>query len=596
MAATLAGSGSPAPQDRVPFSTESSSSFRSVESEHIKSPSPLRDTLTRARSDLWRAHPLFLAFIFEPLRDFVFDPALALCCVLLPPLLKNSPNLDKCIAKILALLLFLPIKFLYSHVPRQQDNDTASVLSQSHEAILQMRTTRMPKFQPPSDARSAIQGAISFVVSAMGDIVGVMTNPQKMKKWVDAIGQMKAYLDATGVGDELEEAVMKPMLRGRLLDNLKILNDIQEQQDADRHIQAKLEGSAGTDLDGHIREGFRFMRWATAAYGVEMIKSAIDIDVDAQQLQTNRQAITIHCGIKPEDLRYIYSKDDGDKHVLHHFVAIDHKSKSIVLALRGTLSLSGAIIDVQGMAKNFCFCLAHQGMADMADDVWEVAGAHINELFQEHELKEYGFIITGHSLGAGVACLLNIKCHVEELVGKRKVSCYGFAPPPTFYPCRADATGDGKPDPPDLVREAIANCIAYIHDNDAVPFLSISSVRRLAALLDAVDNITEHMWFYDRWKIFHDFTKVPTEIFQAVDDAAKRESKEVHGECRMIIPAKVVIWMKKNVLSGEFEGYGCDASAVAKNTVFMSQDMFSDHLPEMYEDALDALMEKINVK
>ena len=56
-----------------------------------------------------------------------------------------------------------------------------------------------------------------------------------MKKWSDAIGQMKAYWDASGVGGEIEEAWIKPLLRGRLLDNLKILNDIQEQQDADRH-------------------------------------------------------------------------------------------------------------------------------------------------------------------------------------------------------------------------------------------------------------------------------------------------------------------------------------------------------------------------
>ena len=40
------------------------------------------------------------------------------------------------------------------------------------------------------------------------------------------------------------------------------------------------------------------------------------------------------------------------------------------------------------------------------------------------------------------------------------------------------------------------------------------------------------------------------------------------------------------------EGYGCDATEVGKNTVFMSQDMFSDHLPEQYEDALDALLEE----
>ena len=30
-------------------------------------------------------------------------------------------------------------------------------------------------------------------------------NPQKMKKWVDSLTQLKGYLDASGVGDQLEE-------------------------------------------------------------------------------------------------------------------------------------------------------------------------------------------------------------------------------------------------------------------------------------------------------------------------------------------------------------------------------------------------------
>lgn len=49
--------------------------------------------------------------------------------------------------------------------------------------------------------------------------------------------------------------------------------------------------------------------------------------------------------------------------------------------------------------------------------------------------------------------------------------------------------------------------------------------------------------------------------------------------------------MKKNVLSNKFEGYGCDATRVAENTIFVSSDMISDHLAEMYEDALDALLD-----
>ena len=153
---------------------------------------------------------------------------------------------------------------------------------------------------------------------------------------------------------------MKPLLRGRLLDNLKILNDIQEQQDGDRQLKAIIEGS-NCSIEQDVREGHRIMRFATSAYGCDMIKSAIDVEVDPKDLQNHKSAIAIHCGIDVDDVRYIYAKDDGDKHILHHFAAVDHKSKNIILALRGTLSLSGAIVDIQGMSRNFCLGFAHHG-------------------------------------------------------------------------------------------------------------------------------------------------------------------------------------------------------------------------------------------
>ena len=101
-----------------------------------------------------------------------------------------------------------------------------------------------------------------------------------------------------------------------------------------------------------------------------MIKSAIDVEVDPADLQNKKKAISIHTGVAEEDIRYLYAKDDHDHHVLHHFVAVDHERKCLILALRGTLSLSGAIVDVQGMARDFCLGWAHQGMSEMADGVW----------------------------------------------------------------------------------------------------------------------------------------------------------------------------------------------------------------------------------
>lgn len=70
-----------------------------------------------------------------------------------------------------------------------------------------------------------------------------------------------------------------------------------------------------------------------------MVKSAIDFEVSPEQLKTHKQAIATHTRLDLEDIRYMYTKDDDNRHVLHHFAAVDKKTKSVVLALRGEISI-----------------------------------------------------------------------------------------------------------------------------------------------------------------------------------------------------------------------------------------------------------------
>jgi hypothetical protein len=226
-------------------------------------------------------------------------------------------------------------------------------------------------------------------------------------------------------------------------------------------------------------------------------------------------------------------------------------------------------------------------MAQMADSIWSQSGDKIIKLFdEEDELKDFSFTIVGHSLGAGAACLLNIKCYKENLLGDRTVKCYGFAPPPTLC---TDELQEGSKDAASI-QKAIDNTLCYIHDNDCVPFLSVMCIRRLATLMDTVDNRTEHMWAFRRFKIFWEWEKIPQELIDDVKlaEANKEGVKSCNGASRLIIPAKLVVWMKKN-FAGSYEGFGCDPSAVADLNVFCCQDMITDHLVEPYEDALDAL-------
>jgi hypothetical protein len=160
---------------------------------------------------------------------FFLDPCFGIWSIVLPSLLGNG-HVDPVAAKILYGIMF-PLRLAYPpsceiDLRRTARNDILITGKAGIHSILPL--------QPPSDIASAFRGAVAFAVSVTADLVGTIMDRKKMTKWFQAITEFKAYLDMSGVGEELEEAIMKPLLRGRLLVNVKILNDVQETMYADR--------------------------------------------------------------------------------------------------------------------------------------------------------------------------------------------------------------------------------------------------------------------------------------------------------------------------------------------------------------------------
>ncbi|XP_050310240.1 diacylglycerol lipase-beta-like [Anthonomus grandis grandis] len=96
-------------------------------------------------------------------------------------------------------------------------------------------------------------------------------------------------------------------------------------------------------------------------------------------------------------------------------VIVDHKTANIVVAIRGSISLRDIFTDLTATSDRFEAeglpndTMAHKGM---------IAGAvYIHKKLKEVGIlekalatyPEYGLVLTGHSLGAGVACLLGFK-------------------------------------------------------------------------------------------------------------------------------------------------------------------------------------------
>ncbi|PVU92068.1 hypothetical protein BB559_003847 [Furculomyces boomerangus] len=152
-------------------------------------------------------------------------------------------------------------------------------------------------------------------------------------------------------------------------------------------------------------------------------------------------------------------------HAPVHYIAVDHATKSVVLAIRGTLGVSDFFIDLmcsykQIVLKNHPISKTtefkvHSGM-------WKSAcllASPKSEVFVEicealRNYPKYGLVLCGHSLGGGVSSLLSIlwskpvlkqNSHGESpmqllgnkfvtssifgLVEDRPISCYSFGSP-----------------------------------------------------------------------------------------------------------------------------------------------------------------------
>lgn len=112
-------------------------------------------------------------------------------------------------------------------------------------------------------------------------------------------------------------------------------------------------------------------------------------------------------------------------------VIADHKTASIVIAIRGSISLRDMFTDLTATSEKFEAkglppdTMAHKGMAYGANYVARRL-KEVNILDKALALyPQYGLVLTGHSLGAGVACLLALK--IRHKYSDLKV--YAFSTP-----------------------------------------------------------------------------------------------------------------------------------------------------------------------
>lgn len=427
-------------------------------------------------------------------------------------------------------------------------------------------------------AAGTIASVSGFLTSATTSILTDQAQYQNIKPSVDAFTK---FLNTSGIDLELT-----PSLNYHLVRNIVVLSRIQKILHArnDRRAQAAIaiQRRLGMELPSR-EEALRYMRYSTAAYGSNMIDAA-NMDArgvfDTRWAPTTRTRISEHIGVPEEDIVLMDVDYGNDVNHLRHFVAVDHANQKVVLSIRGTFTLSEIVVDVAAFSRPCYGGEAHSEMYTMAERVWAAAGETILNKLKENE--GYEFIVTGHSLGAGCACLVNIMCQNRRrsLIGGRKMRCFAYAAPPVFSSL-------------ELIPDAVQSCVSYIHEKDVVPFLSVDSVRHVFSSVRAIEDYMQtKMNRTERVKLAVAYTSPDEGLIEAVREASSKRLKPKEGAPILSIPAAANVWMREQP-TGEYDFEVCDSLALSKLGLNVDIRMAEDHFPQRYEHAFENLMDEI---
>tara|TARA_R110001592_G_scaffold2160_1_gene13224 strand:- start:1329 stop:2792 length:1464 start_codon:yes stop_codon:yes gene_type:complete len=202
--------------------------------------------------------------------------------------------------------------------------------------------------------------------------------------------------------------------------------------------------------------------------------------------------------------------------------SVVEQNGKIIVTFKGTSTGNDALIDLLANTESFTLdknkYYAHAGFLRAATMANSQIGKIITEKIINKEITEV--IVTGHSLGGGVAhmfgilffnSLLKVKTH--DTPGFKGVKIFGYAPGTTV-------TSKNKPPLTDFLKKHNKKCkiVSFINDQDIVPRLSMENGVILLAVCASIAN--EIFLNKDNKEIFREELK-KVNIYNALNTIVK---------------------------------------------------------------------------
>ena len=332
-----------------------------------------------------------------------------------------------------------------------------------------------------------------------------------------------------------------------------------------------------------FKNAYRFCLFACGAYGWKLntfekiqqrssifsglTKAATNFTNNNKGNKSNDQVLIEKTGIAKDDL--ILSCWDLKHFQPGHYVAIDHETCSIIIGIRGTMSIHDVLTDLSGRNERFYDGHAHRGIVAAARTIYDKVISCVKENKIKYPL--YQLVITGHSLGGGCSVILGYILAQEQPEWTIKV--WAYAPPPVM---------DAFLVPSNL------QIRSFILGDDFIPRFSIASLQHLKYMTTQIMNNNKNN-FQRLYHIIdsgntlgHSFKEKVEKVISVGNppDISKIE-KHYHDDIKMIHSGDIFHLTEDVTMEYTTQS--------AFDEIIISNSMFNSHMPSNYEKILSKL-------
>ena len=255
--------------------------------------------------------------------------------------------------------------------------------------------------------------------------------------------------------------------RHRKRDLIASIYALAKLQSACQHLrQSRQEEIGDTVSNDLLKELAYFAKFSTAAYGWTLELATRG----AAHRGDSTRALCTRTGVSEDDI--VLEEWDSQPNRPATYIVRDHKSKSIVVGVRGTWSGHDVLVDLSCTSEEYQVALqkyrAHKGMLDAARGVDQLAKDIVEKEFENY--PDYKLIICGHSMGGSVAAILGTLWRKSF---QQSIKVYAYGPACTFPLENKDDEKDNA-----------LSIVSVLNEGDPFSCLSLGHVADLSYCLD----------------------------------------------------------------------------------------------------------------